>query len=113
MREKKVIGTYREFWPYYLQEHRRPETRAVHLAGTGAAIASLGAGLALANIWFLPVAVLVGYGPAWFAHFLIEKNHPATFRYPLWSLISDFRMAATWLAGGLDRELNRAGIHDR
>jgi hypothetical protein len=112
MRKGAAIRSYREFWPYYLNEHRQPKTRALHLAGTGVTTALLATGIVTANIWFLPAAVLAGYGPAWFAHFVVEKNRPATFRYPLWSLISDFRMAATWLAGGLERELRRAGIRN-
>ena len=110
MGETAVIRSYREFWPYYLNEHKRPETRALHLAGTGVATALLVWGVSAANPWLLAAAVLAGYGPAWFAHFAVEKNKPATFRYPLWSLISDFRMAGTWLVGGLHRELERAGI---
>jgi hypothetical protein len=112
MRDKAAIRSYREFWPYYLNEHKQPRTRALHLAGTGATAALLAAGVVTANIWFLPAAVLAGYGPAWFAHFVVEKNQPTTFRYPLWSLISDFRMAAIWLTGGLHRELKRAGIRN-
>jgi|SRR5687767_9341321 len=113
MGESTVIRSYREFWPYYLNEHRRPETRALHLAGTGAATALLAAGVVAANPLLLIAAVLAGYGPAWFAHYAVENNTPATFRYPLWSLISDFRMAGTWLAGGLHRELERAGIAEQ
>ena len=113
MGEEAAIRSYREFWPYYLNEHKRPATRALHLAGTGVATVLLAAGLILANFWLVLAAVLAGYGPAWFAHFAVEKNRPTTFRYPLWSLISDFRMAGTWLAGGLHRELERAGIRDR
>ena len=113
MSEKAAIKSYREFWPYYLNEHREPKTRALHLAGTGIATALLAAGIVSANLWLLAAAVFAGYGPAWFAHFAVEKNRPATFRYPLWSLISDFRMAATWLMGRLHRELERAGIRNR
>jgi hypothetical protein len=110
MGEKAAIKSYREFWPYYLNEHKKPQTRALHLAGTAATTLLLIAFVVTANIWLLPAAVLAGYGPAWLAHFAVEKNQPATFRYPLWSLISDFRMAATWLTGGLQRELERAQI---
>jgi hypothetical protein len=113
MREKAAIRSYREFWPYYLSEHRKPRTRALHLAGTAVTTALLLFAIATANIWPVPLAIAAGYGLAWFAHFVVEKNQPATFRYPLWSLISDFRMAATWLSGGLHRELERAGIHDQ
>jgi hypothetical protein len=108
-----AIRTYREFWPYYLNEHKRAETRALHLGGTSAATVLLIAGLFAGNLFLLLGAVFAGYAPAWFAHFALEKNHPATFRYPLWSLLSDFRMTATWLCGDLSRELKRAGIVER
>ena len=113
MSDKAAIQSYREFWPYYLNEHKQPTTRTLHLVGTCVSIVLLAAGIIAANIWFLPAAIFAGYGPAWFAHFVVEKNRPVTFRYPLWSLISDFRMAATWIAGGLHRELERAGILDK
>jgi hypothetical protein len=110
MTTKPTIRSYRDFWPYYLSEHSKPKTRALHLVGTGLATVLLAAGVVTANVWLLPAAVVGGYGPAWFAHFVIEKNRPATFRYPVWSLISDFRMTAMWLTGGLQRELERAQI---
>lgn len=70
------IRTYREFWPYYLNEHKRPETRALHIAGTGLATALLISSVATANPWIAGAAVLAGYGPAWFAHFTLEKIAP-------------------------------------
>ena len=109
-RTNRPIGTYRDFWPYYLQEHAKPATRNLHFLGTGLALASLGAALATGRVWLGLVALLAGYGPAWIAHFFVEKNRPATFTYPLWSLVSDFRMAWLWATFHLEDELHRAGV---
>src|SRR6266446_6877046 len=104
------IARYADFWPYYLRQHANPATRLWHIAGTAGAVILLIAGIFGLNGSLVLGAVLVGYGPAWIAHAFIERNRPATFRYPLWSLISDFRMAGTWLLGRLDAELKKAGI---
>ena len=107
------IATYREFWPHYLREHARPATRAIHFAGTALATGSLIGLIATGNRWFIASALLGGYGPAWTAHFFVEHNRPATFTHPLWSLVSDYRMAWSWLSGGLARELAKAGVPPR
>jgi hypothetical protein len=107
---ERHIATYADFWPYYLREHSRPETRAIHLFGTGAALFCLCAGLVTGVFWFFPAALVAGCGPAWFAHYFVEKNRQATFTYPVWSLVSDFRMAFCWMGGCLGRELERAGV---
>lgn len=104
------IQTYAEFWPYYLREHSHPRTRTLHFIGSTIAIIGIVLAIVTANPWYLLVAAVGGYGPAWIGHFFIEKNRPATFKYPFWSLYSDFRMYFTWLAGRLHDELARAGV---
>ena len=107
------IRRYSDFWPYYLREHAKPGTRGIHYLGTGVATAILIGALATQKWWLLPLALLAGYAPAWFAHFFVEKNRPATFKYPLWSFVSDYRMAFTWITGRLGPELAKAGIPER
>jgi hypothetical protein len=110
MTEPPSIASYREFWPFYLREHSKPETRLWHIIGTGAASILLVAALLSFSYQLFLGALIAGYGPAWFAHFLVEKNRPATFRHPIWSLVSDYRMAGAWLTGSLGHELERAGV---
>lgn len=106
------IPTYAEFWPYYLREHSLPITRWLHFLGTSVAVC-LGVTAALTGkAYLVPFALVSGYGFAWVSHFTLEKNRPATFKYPLWSLFSDFRMAGLMLVGRLSRHLARAGVRD-
>ena len=101
---------YADFWPYYLTEHSRPATQTLHFIGTALALLLLATAVVTQLWWLLLAAVVSGYLFAWIGHLAIERNRPATFTYPLWSLISDFRMFFLWLAGRLDRELQRAGV---
>ena len=103
------ITTYAAFWPYYLREHARPATRALHYMGTGLAIACAVAA-ATTDTWLWLAVPVAGYGFAWVAHAAVEHNRPATFTYPTWSLISDFRMFGLWITGRLGPHLARAGV---
>jgi hypothetical protein len=104
------IETYHEFWLYYLREHGKRETRALHFLGTALAIVLFAAAVHYRDWTFALGAVISGYLFAWIGHFFVERNKPATFTYPLWSLISDFRMFFTFLAGGLEGEYRRHGL---
>ena len=106
----RAITTYADFWPYYLQEHAKPATRNLHYIGTGLTLIAIVAGVITGNGWFALAALLSGYGFAWVAHFFVEHNRPATFTYPVWSLVSDFRMAWFWVTGRLGGELAKAGV---
>ncbi|MCR0980539.1 DUF962 domain-containing protein [Roseomonas populi] len=102
---------YADFWPYYLREHADPRTRRIHVLGTVLGVGLVLVGL-LAGLWWLVLAgVVSGYLFAWVSHMVIERNRPATFTYPFWSLGSDLRMAWLFLTGRLEAELRRAGIH--
>lgn len=109
-RMARLYTSFADFWPFYLREHSKPRTRALHYIGTSLVVLiALGAVASGRWVWLaaLPVA---GYAFAWAAHFGVEKNRPATFTYPLWSLAADFRMWWLWLTGRLGPELERAGV---
>ncbi|GAB5349825.1 Mpo1-like protein [Alteriqipengyuania sp. 357] len=110
---QRTYTSFAEFWPFYLREHSRPATRALHYAGTGLVIALAVLALASGLWWLLLTLPITGYFFAWLAHFGVERNRPATFTYPLWSLAADFRMFFLWLSGRLGPELERAGVEER
>ena len=97
MSERKA--TYTEFWPFYLREHAIPATRTWHYVGSTAAILALVWAIATQTWWGLVLIPLSGYFFAWMSHAFIEKNKPATFTHPIWSLISDYRMFFLFLTG--------------
>jgi hypothetical protein len=102
------MKTFEEFWPFYVREHSRPATRALHAAGTITSTALLAALVAKRRWRWLPLALVPGYAAAWVGHFFVEHNRPATFEHPLWSFIGDYKMVALMLAGRMDEEIARA-----
>jgi hypothetical protein len=82
-------------------------TRVLHFLGTTLGIGLLIVFIAIGRWYFFPLFFVVGYAFAWFAHFVVEKNRPATFKHPFWSFISDFRMMWFMITGRMDREVSR------
>jgi hypothetical protein len=101
------IASFEEFWPFYVKAHASKWNRRLHFAGTTAAMAVAGLSAVTLRPSLLLLAPVVGYGPAWFGHFVIEGNKPATFGYPAWSLKADFVMWSKMLAGTMDAEVAR------
>lgn len=101
------IQSFREFWPFYVGEHSHPVSRWLHFLGTTGAMVLLGVAIYLQNWWLLLAVPIFGYGFAWVGHFIIEKNRPATFKYPLWSLIGDFKMWGLMATGQMNAEIAR------
>lgn len=104
------FATFREFWPYYLRQHKRRLTRLLHFTGTLAAVGVLLLSHVMADWRLVPLAIVIGYALSWFGHAVFECNRPATFSHPLWSFRADFKMLWLWLSGRLDRELRKAGV---
>ena len=104
------MNSFADFWPYYLREHSKPQTRALHYVGTSLVVAIAAFAVATGRWWWLLAMPVAGYFFAWVGHFGVEKNRPATFKYPLWSLAADWKMWAFWLTGRLRPELERAGV---
>jgi hypothetical protein len=93
------IKSFREFYPFYLSEHTNPVSRKLHFIGTAFVFVILAIVIATGQGWYAAAIPIVGYGFAWAGHFFFEKNKPATFRYPLWSLASDFKLFFEILTG--------------
>lgn len=107
MPEKKYTSFW-GFYPFYLTEHKNTVSRTLHFIGTALLLGCLVAGIITGKwFWFVLIPV-VGYGFAWFGHFFFEKNKPATFTYPLWSLGSDFVMFWHILTGQITKKMQEA-----
>lgn len=105
--DSERFETYSEFWDFYVAEHSQPLTRYLHFVGTLLGLVLL-VWLIRRGVWYyFPLSLLVGYAFAWFAHFFVEHNQPATFKYPLWSFISDYKMIFYMLTGKMDAEVRR------
>jgi hypothetical protein len=101
-RGAREFASFRDFYPFYLGEHANRISRRLHVIGTCAALAQWVAAALLGLPLLLVSGLLTGYALAWIGHFVFEKNRPATFRHPLYSLLGDFVMARDVLARRID-----------
>ena len=85
-------ASFREFYPFYLGEHSDVQCRRMHFAGSTLVLVVIVTAIATGNAWWLWLAPVAGYGFAWIGHFVFEKNRPATFTHPLYSLMGDWVM---------------------
>lgn len=108
MSDEKRIDTFEEFWPYYVLEHRKPETQALHAVGTSLGLVGAAAAIATRRPWLIPLGLVGAYGMAWYSHYRIEENRPATFKYPLYSFAADFKMFGNILRGKMGEEVQKA-----
>ena len=95
------MKTFAEFWPFYVGEHSKRGTRALHFVGSTLVLMVLAYALWSGRLRFLLLAPVCGYAFAWVGHFGIEKNRPATFKYPLLSFRADWKMWWQMLTGKL------------
>jgi hypothetical protein len=104
---EKRITVYQEFWDFYVAEHSQPLTRYLHFVGTLLSLVMLFWVIQSGKWLYFPLCPVIGYAFAWFAHFYVEHNKPATFKYPFWSFISDYKMVFYMLTGKMNAEVER------
>lgn len=95
----RAYQSFREFYPYYLKEHRNRTCRRLHFIGSVLVLLIIFWSILSQNAWWLLLMPLAGYGFAWTGHFFFEKNRPATFKHPWYSLMGDWVMFRDMLTG--------------
>lgn len=93
------FASFREFYPFYLTEHANRTSRRLHFIGSCGVLALIVVAILRGNGWWLLAALVCGYGFAWIGHFFFEKNRPATFKHPIYSLMGDWVMFWQVLTG--------------
>jgi hypothetical protein len=101
MNEEKRYRRFADFYPFYLSEHANSTSRRLHFAGTSVAVVLIIGAILTQTWWLIAVAFVQGYAFAWVGHFFFEHNKPATFKYPGFSLMGDWRLWWEMLTGKL------------
>lgn len=113
MRGMDEPRSFLQFWTFYVLAHRQPLTRNLHTVGTLTGWLLLVLAIVLGRPWLVLAAFVVPYALAWFSHFFVEHNRPATFGHPLWSWLADQKMVAMVLVGKMDQEVQRCAALER
>lgn len=95
----KEFKDFKEFYPFYLSQHQNPMCKRMHFAGTLLVCLCLLTTLITRNFYWLILLPVLGYSFAWVGHFVFEKNKPATFKHPFYSLLGDFVLFKDILLG--------------
>lgn len=95
----KQYQTFKSFYPFYLSQHKNVICRRLHFLGSILVLCTIGYSIVSQHFMALCFLPVIGYGFAWLGHFLFEKNKPATFTYPLYSLMGDWVMFKDMLTG--------------
>jgi len=103
----ELFATFAQSWPYYVSEHRRPVTRALHFIGSTLVLATATTAVVTGRPWLLLATPILGYGFAWLGHFGFERNKPATFKHPVYSFLADWVMYGKILSGTMRAEVER------
>ena len=107
-RASSAPANFDQFWLFYLGEHQLRWTKRMHVTGTAIGFVCHVVMLPLTrNLWWFPLGFAVGYFFAWVSHFFLERNQPASFRYPYWSFFADLELFHFMLHGTMDTELRR------
>ena len=100
------INTFADFWPFYVRAHSKARTRVLHAIGSILALVCIALAIVISP-WFLLGAPLIGYAFAWYGHFFVEHNKPATFGHPFYSLAADYVMLWKIVTGRMGEEVAR------
>lgn len=104
------IKNYSEFYRFYLTEHRSIMSRRLHATGSSIGIYFFSKAIRQRKPKYFVYGLVSGYACAWVGHFVFEKNKPASFKQPLYSFISDWRMLSDIVRGNLslkDRKFDK------
>ncbi len=99
----KRLYPFKSFYPYYLSQHQNLINRRLHCLGTSLALLGVVCFISLNQLKLLTLIPVIGYGFAWAGHFFFEKNRPATFSQPFYSLWGDLVMLKDWVLGNISR----------